>query len=936
MMVSNIESFYESTCAAITLDKQISASAKKVLLEHIVFKEACKPDITDQLSSKYKPVNAGYMPRKIKCDSIVNNPIPKPSVVLYPEENVEIKWKAIQKIGPGLANLGNTCFLNSVLQVLTYTPPLFNYIMSEYHKQKCGTVGFCMQCELTNHFIKVFRGNTNGAIKPMSIIQKLQFIGKSFRFGRQEDAHEFLRYVVEAIQKSDYVGRPNLDKFSKETSVANAIFGGLYRSQVKCLKCNFDSNTFETMMDINLDVKDCSTVIQALQRSVCADRLEGDNKYYCERCRMKTVAQKRNSIYKEPNVLTLQLKRFDFTNMFGGKISKNVVFPEELDIRPFMSVAQNYPLLYKLYAVLVHSGFSCNSGHYYCYVKASNSAWYEMNDNRVCQVGIQTVLNAQAYLLFYIKKDGIKHGNTTMSCSNLTTTISCSNLNTTMSCSNLNTGNDLQKNDLNDLSHKNLNGNKNEKRYQISIDKEKYSANQLERKYSGLQFLNQSYSYTSSSNSSASPSPVYSDRNTVKEEHSIKSKQPVKDKINHEQLVKKIALNDERINNEPSPKCSRNDEVHDYQAVNQKSFLQDTKQLKDTKSVKGEQSAKDELLAEDGQAIKNISSKTYECNSSDFNKNIDTFLTKENPVSTPTEVSFNKKSLFLPLSDAHNQKMKSKASPTYRLKLFNGKYFNRKKFAVWSPITKATIHQRIIINKYSSDPDLDRKKDQGVESLRRKNSVDLLKKKKKKKKKYMEDDDWIKADIRKSYEKTQSVESKKKNCQSLILLNADSKKKKQEKNVEHDFLNLKNQSHEKVPCHKWDAEKKNEKMMWNGCAANVVSYLDVHAKVSSWSGEDSSTNFRNIKITNHDSLQDEWDEDYDKGRVKKYKSNDVKAHSCKNVFQNFQDIHNASKTSTIKYQPHSSKHKTSTIKYQTHSSKHKSFNDLEELAKKFV
>ena len=41
------------------------------------------------------------------------------------------------------------------------------------------------------------------------------------------------------------------------------------------------------------------------------------------------------------------------------------------------------PVMYKLYGVLVHSGYSCNSGHYYCYVKGSNSMWYEMNDNRV-------------------------------------------------------------------------------------------------------------------------------------------------------------------------------------------------------------------------------------------------------------------------------------------------------------------------------------------------------------------------------------------------------------------------------------------------------------------------------------------------------------------------------------------------------------------------
>ena len=41
------------------------------------------------------------------------------------------------------------------------------------------------------------------------------------------------------------------------------------------------------------------------------------------------------------------------------------------------------PVMYKLYGVLVHAGYSCNSGHYYCYVKGSNGMWYEMNDNRV-------------------------------------------------------------------------------------------------------------------------------------------------------------------------------------------------------------------------------------------------------------------------------------------------------------------------------------------------------------------------------------------------------------------------------------------------------------------------------------------------------------------------------------------------------------------------
>lgn len=48
--------------------------------------------------------------------------------------------------------------------------------------------------------------------------QFFQGIGKHFRFGRQEDAHEFLRYVVEGIQKSEYAGKPKYFVLLKFTS----------------------------------------------------------------------------------------------------------------------------------------------------------------------------------------------------------------------------------------------------------------------------------------------------------------------------------------------------------------------------------------------------------------------------------------------------------------------------------------------------------------------------------------------------------------------------------------------------------------------------------------------------------------------------------------------------------------------------------------------
>lgn len=46
-------------------------------------------------------------------------------------------------------------------------------------------------------------------------------------------------------------------------------------------------------------------------------------------------------------------------------------YPEFLNVRPYMSQSSGEPVLYGLYAVLVHSGYSCHAGHYYCYVKVS-------------------------------------------------------------------------------------------------------------------------------------------------------------------------------------------------------------------------------------------------------------------------------------------------------------------------------------------------------------------------------------------------------------------------------------------------------------------------------------------------------------------------------------------------------------------------------------
>ncbi|KAM7074665.1 ubiquitin carboxyl-terminal hydrolase 42-like [Ciconia maguari] len=330
-----------------------------------------------------------------------------PERILFPPEKLCMDWQQRQRAGAGLHNLGNTCFLNSVLQCLTYTPPLANYLLSREHSQSCRQQGFCMMCIMEAHVNEVLHSSA-GAIQPRAVISALTRIGEHFEPGRQEDAHEFLRYTVDAMQRACLSGSSDLDTSSQATTIIHQIFGGFLRSRVTCSSCKADSDSYEAFLDIPLDIKAASSVTAALEGFVKPEQLEGENCFKCSKCDKMVAASKRFTIHCVPKVLTLCLKRFgDFT---GRKISKVVKYPEYLDLRPYASQTAGEPLLYALYAVLVHHGGSCCAGHYFCYTKASNGLWYKMNDTSVDGCGIDTVLSQQAYLLFYVRCSDLRTG----------------------------------------------------------------------------------------------------------------------------------------------------------------------------------------------------------------------------------------------------------------------------------------------------------------------------------------------------------------------------------------------------------------------------------------------------------------------------------------------------------------------------------------------
>uniref|UniRef100_A0A182PQB8 Ubiquitin carboxyl-terminal hydrolase 36 n=1 Tax=Anopheles epiroticus TaxID=199890 RepID=A0A182PQB8_9DIPT len=336
------------------------------------------------------------------------NTLPTPKRTLFPRENVQIGWKTTGRkwlVGAGMMNMGNTCYLNSTLQALFHVPAIANWLLSdEPHRAKCddgGSGGSCIICAMAKTLLESQTNQT--AFRPYLVYSKLRLVCKHLVPGRQEDAHEFLRYLVEAMEKS-YLGRSKnskeLDQYSKETTPLNQILGGYLRSEVKCLSCQHVSTTFQHFEDLLLDIRKANSIDEALELYFARERLE-EMGYKCEACKKRVAATKQFLLERAPFVLCVQLKRF---SMIGTKINKHVELRSKLDLTPYSSPAvrsNGGKLTYRLTSMVTHLGSTQNCGHYTAIGHTDAGGYHVFDDSSVRPISIQNVMSTNAYILFY-------------------------------------------------------------------------------------------------------------------------------------------------------------------------------------------------------------------------------------------------------------------------------------------------------------------------------------------------------------------------------------------------------------------------------------------------------------------------------------------------------------------------------------------------------
>ena len=323
----------------------------------------------------------------------------------------------------GLINLGNTCYMNSAMQCLSACQPLTKYFLSGNFKEDINLRK--KEYKMCKEFYRLLVGmwEENCIVKPVSFKQTLSHFNCYFSGWLQHDSQEAMSALIELLHLStsyevviEHKGeaKNELDKlaiesieswnkcFKNEYSNIVRIFYGQYHQKLSCDNCNFVSNTYDPFCVIQVPIEDNSTLSECLLDFSAEEKLSGDNVWRCEKCKENKSSKKKMEIWKAPNVLIVQLKRFRFGK---DKLRNLINYPlVDLAINDITGEYESDDLKYDLFAVNCHIG-GVFGGHYFAYCKNANGKWYEFNDADVQEITDKAkIITENAYLLIYQKK----------------------------------------------------------------------------------------------------------------------------------------------------------------------------------------------------------------------------------------------------------------------------------------------------------------------------------------------------------------------------------------------------------------------------------------------------------------------------------------------------------------------------------------------------
>lgn len=345
----------------------------------------------------------------------------------------------------GLCNMGNTCYANTCMQMLSHTYEL-NDILDTSAINASSTVD-TDDAELLSEWntLRKLMWKKNCVISPGGFIHTIQQVATNkgmelFTGYAQNDMSEFLLFLIDCFHTTiarpvtmGLTGNPkapvdNLaikvysmvkDTYKKEYSEIWNLFYGTHVSEIidaadpSVVLSQRPEPFFTVSLQIPTSFTKSSTSSKSTEYGqitlcdcfddyVAGELLCGENAWHNDRTNRKQDVVKRISYWAFPPILCIDLKRFDSRNV---KKRTLVTYPlEGLDLSPYVIGYNPESYMYDLYGVCNHIG-SSRGGHYTGYIKNANGFWYEFNDASVTHISdAKRIVTANAYCLFYRKR----------------------------------------------------------------------------------------------------------------------------------------------------------------------------------------------------------------------------------------------------------------------------------------------------------------------------------------------------------------------------------------------------------------------------------------------------------------------------------------------------------------------------------------------------
>lgn len=283
-----------------------------------------------------------------------------------------------QNIGKvGLLNNGNTCYLNSSLQLLTQAGSYCHKMLRDYKDSK-----FKKFNDLEKHIVMLMKNkwtiNENIYFNPrytQKVIAKQNSLFDP-RAGRQNDAHEALIYIIGL-----------LDHESK------LVFKSILTSNVNCKVCN-NNSTIDEEFDI-LSLPITKTVSKSLMSLFETE--ETDETVFCKICDKRTKCDKKYSIKMLGDNLIIHIKRFQ-TEVVKGKFRKKKI-NDRITIEDEIHIND---LTYELRGIILHNG-SIDGGHYTFLGRDLVNKWVLYNDSTCRDFDLNSNHEISGYIFLYEK-----------------------------------------------------------------------------------------------------------------------------------------------------------------------------------------------------------------------------------------------------------------------------------------------------------------------------------------------------------------------------------------------------------------------------------------------------------------------------------------------------------------------------------------------------